>query len=154
MEKLPLCRTARTTSVNSETILQMDVIKIKDIRQDLFREQESLTKFVERSQLAAKEIKLEHTEDEGDLATISHDRDVLYNLHEGAFTRLQSIQAAIESIDRGQYGECVECKEDISDKRLEAVPWATKCIRCQEASETQLVSLGAAGAGSEDETEF
>ena len=132
----------------------MDVIKIKAMREQLSDEQARLTKFVERSQLAAADIKIEHTEDEGDLATISHDRDVLYNLHEGAFTRLQAIRAAIESIDHGEYGTCVQCEEEISERRLEAVPWTTLCIRCQEGSETQMASLSMARAGQGDEPEF
>lgn len=129
-------------------------MKIKDIRELLSNEQTRLTTFVERSQLAAEDIKIEHTEDEGDPATISHDRDVLYNLHEGAFMRLQSIRAAIESIDHGRYGVCVQCDEQISDRRLEALPWTTLCIRCQEGSETQIASLSMVRAGQGDEPEY
>ena len=42
----------------------------------------------------------------------------------------------MKAMDRGEYGECVRCGEDINEKRLEAVPWATMCIRCQEETET------------------
>jgi RNA polymerase-binding transcription factor DksA len=43
----------------------------------------------------------------------------------------------IKAIDRGQYGECIRCGEDINEKRLAAVPWATMCIRCQELTEAE-----------------
>ena len=40
-------------------------------------------------------------------------------------------------MDRGEYGECLRCGEDINEKRLMAVPWATLCINCQEEAEKE-----------------
>jgi RNA polymerase-binding transcription factor len=114
---------------------RMDAKKLKDTRRRLSSEYENLIKSINRSRLAAKEIKLENTEDEGDLATISHERDILYNLHESDYARLRYIEDAMKAMDRGEFGECVRCGEDINEKRLEAVPWATTCIRCQEETE-------------------
>src|SRR5438093_8316197 len=125
----------------------MDAKKIKHIRQRLSTEYENLIESNNRNRRAAEEITVENTEDEGDLATISHDRDLLYNLHEGSFTRLRFIQEAQKALDRGQYGECVSCGNDINEKRLEAVPWATLCILCQEAAEADHTSTGMALAG-------
>ena len=133
----------------------MDAKKIKDIRRRLSSEYESLIKSINRSRLAAKEIKLENTEDEGDLAAISHERELLYNLHESDFAHLRFIQEAMKAMDRGQYGECVRCGEDINEKRLEAVSWATMCIRCQEETEAEHTSSRMVLAGLEaEETEL
>ena len=129
----------------------MDAKKIKDMRKRLAGEHEKLIKSIGRSRLAAEEIQLENTEDEGDLATISHDRDLLYNLHEGGFARLRFIQGAIKAIERGQYGECTRCGEDINEKRLDAVPWATMCIRCQEETEMEQTSSRMVPAGQDPE---
>ncbi len=129
----------------------MDAKKIKDTRRRLSNEYENLIKSINRSRLAAEEIKLEHTEDEGDLATISHDRDILYNLHEGGFARLRFIQKAIKALDHGQYGECVRCGKDINEKRLVALPWATLCIGCQEEVEKDDLSSRVVQAGLEGE---
>jgi DnaK suppressor protein len=130
---------------------RMDAKKIKETRQRLSSEYEKLIKSINRSRLAAEEIQLENTEDEGDLATISHDRDLLYNLHEGGFTRLRFIQEAIKNIDRGQYGECTSCGKDINEKRLEAVPWATTCLHCQEKTEMEQTSSRMVPAGHDSE---
>jgi DnaK suppressor protein len=132
----------------------MDAIRIKKARQRLTNEHTSLRKSLERSQHAAEEIKIEKTEDEGDLASISHDKDVLYRLHEGGFARLQLIQKAIEAIENGNYGECIRCEEVINDKRLEAIPWATMCIACQEETETAEASSGMSLIGLEAEAEL
>ena len=61
-------------------------------------------------------------------------------MHESDFQRLGFIQEALKALDRGQYGECVRCGEDINEKRLMAVPWATLCIRCQEETEKERTS--------------
>ena len=133
----------------------MDGKKIKDIRRRLSTEYENLIKSINRNRTAAEEIKLENTEDEGDLATISHDRELLYNLHESDFARLRFIQEAMKAMDRGQYGECIRCGEGINEKRLEAVPWATMCIRCQEGTEAEHTSSRMVLAGLEaEETEL
>jgi hypothetical protein len=66
--------------------------KIEAARRRLSSEYENLIKSINRSRLAAETIKLENTEDEGDLATISHEREFLYDLHEGSFARLRFIQ--------------------------------------------------------------
>jgi DnaK suppressor protein len=115
----------------------MDTKKLAEIRDRLSGDYQQLIKSINRNRNAAEEIRVEKTEDEGDLATISHDRDLLYNLHEGDYVRLRFIQQAIRAIDSGQYGECMRCGEAISARRLEAVPWATMCIHCQEEAEAE-----------------
>jgi DnaK suppressor protein len=118
----------------------MDAKKLKVARQRLASEYEDLAKSMKRGRLAADDIKVENTEDEGDLAIISHARELFYNLQEGDFARLRSIEEAMEALDRGQYGECIRCDDDINEKRLEAVPWATMCVRCQEEADMEASS--------------
>ena len=38
----------------------------------------------------------------------------------------------MERIEHSSYGVCLECEEPISPKRLKAIPWAERCIVCQE----------------------
>ena len=132
----------------------MDAIRFKNARRRLTSEHTSLLKSLERSQHAADEIKLEKTEDEGDLASLSHDKDVLYSLREGGFARLQLIQKAIEAIENGHYGECLRCEGVINEKRLEAIPWATMCTACQEETEAANVTSGMSLIGLEAEAEL
>jgi DnaK suppressor protein len=48
---------------------------------------------------------------------------------------LRQVRAALDRIADGTYGACLHCDEEISQKRLKAVPWATLCIACQEQSD-------------------
>lgn len=129
----------------------MDAKKIKEMRRRLSADYENLIKSINRNRTATEEITVENTEDEGDLATISHERELLYNLHEGDYARVRFIQQALKAIDRGSYGKCVRCDEDINEKRLDAVPWATMCVHCQEENEAQKADSRMVLAGQEAE---
>ncbi len=48
---------------------------------------------------------------------------------------LRNVRAALRRIDEGAFGVCLHCEEDISPKRLAAVPWTPYCISCQEAAD-------------------
>ncbi|MEK7407103.1 MAG: TraR/DksA family transcriptional regulator, partial [Acidobacteriota bacterium] len=48
---------------------------------------------------------------------------------------LRNVRAALSRIDGGAFGICVHCDQEISTKRLAAVPWTAFCIRCQEAAD-------------------
>jgi DnaK suppressor protein len=45
---------------------------------------------------------------------------------------LREVQTALDRIEDGTYGQCLRCEEEISPKRLAAVPWAQFCLKCQE----------------------
>jgi len=51
--------------------------------------------------------------------------------------KLAEIRLALDRLADGTYGICADCDEDIAPNRLRAVPWASRCIRCQEAFEAQ-----------------
>jgi len=48
---------------------------------------------------------------------------------------LRNVRAALHRIHEGTFGVCLHCEEDISLKRLNAVPWAPYCIQCQETAD-------------------
>ena len=118
----------------------MDKRKLGRLQKALSGEQETLVRTMNRNRAAEEEITVEKTEDEGDLALISHNKELLYKMHESDFRRLKAIEDALKRIQREEYGVCTECEEDINEKRLVAVPWATTCIACQEEVERENAS--------------
>jgi DnaK suppressor protein len=48
---------------------------------------------------------------------------------------LRNVRSALRRIEEGTFGVCLHCEEDISPKRLAAVPWAAFCIQCQEQAD-------------------
>jgi DnaK suppressor protein len=51
---------------------------------------------------------------------------------------LREVRTALGRIADGTYGSCLQCDEEISHKRLQAIPSATLCIRCQEKADRSL----------------
>ncbi|HEU4356551.1 MAG TPA: TraR/DksA family transcriptional regulator [Actinomycetota bacterium] len=47
--------------------------------------------------------------------------------------KLRDVERALAKLDEGTYGVCDSCGEPIGTERLEAIPWATLCVRCASA---------------------
>jgi len=54
---------------------------------------------------------------------------------------LTEVQAALQRIADGTYGKCVVCGEPIPEKRLEAIPWAARCVKDEEQLEERNISV-------------
>jgi DnaK suppressor protein len=48
---------------------------------------------------------------------------------------MEKIAAALARLDSGDYGICRECEGEIAEKRLRALPFASRCKTCQESAE-------------------
>lgn len=57
-------------------------------------------------------------------------------LHQTALD-LREVRAALVRIDDESYGVCGECDEPISFARLDVIPWANYCVKCQERIEVE-----------------
>ncbi len=53
---------------------------------------------------------------------------------------LRNVRGALLRVEEGAYGVCLHCEEDISQKRLNAVPWAAYCITCQEMADRNVAN--------------
>jgi DnaK suppressor protein len=70
--------------------------------------------------------------DTGDVAHATADKEALSRWESVRATTAKLITAALRRLDDGVFGVCMNCEKGISLKRLDAIPWATLCIRCQE----------------------
>jgi len=70
-----------------------------------------------------------------DLGTdyMEKEKNYYYASQEGSY--LKALEEALELIEKGEYGKCMECGELIAPKRLEAMPAAKFCIVCQSNKE-------------------
>ena len=79
------------------------------------------------------------TEDYIDYAVNSYAKEFLLSLSEMDRKQILLVQDALRRIDRGEYGLCLQCGQEILRKRLEVAPWARHCVRCQELEERGLL---------------
>ncbi|HUY80650.1 MAG TPA: TraR/DksA family transcriptional regulator [Acidobacteriaceae bacterium] len=73
--------------------------------------------------------------DPADRAVRSYEKEILFTRGTHEHGQLAQVARALERMKEGTYGECVECGSLIGAKRLEAVPWTSYCIACQEKME-------------------
>jgi DnaK suppressor protein len=93
------------------------------------------------AQKAAQVVsRLDCPSDEGDLSQQHHEEWIFLNRNTIDIKLLREISAALLRIDEGSYGTCPECDEPISAKRLDALPWARFCVKCQEKIAARLAA--------------
>ncbi|MEL6198989.1 MAG: TraR/DksA family transcriptional regulator [Pseudomonadota bacterium] len=68
--------------------------------------------------------------DSGEQAVVLENAEVLDELAREAIDELSKINMALQRVEAGTFGVCVSCGADIDERRLRAVPWAARCIRC------------------------
>ena len=77
-------------------------------------------------------IEIEKSPDALDEVQRASERELAIRTLDRESSLLRNVRAALQRIDRGQFGVCMHCEEDISVKRMNAVPWTPYCIECQE----------------------
>jgi len=78
------------------------------------------------------EIAIEKAPDALDEVQLAGERELAIRTLDRDSNMLRQIRRALGRIADGSFGVCQHCEEDISPKRIHAVPWAAYCIRCQE----------------------
>jgi RNA polymerase-binding protein DksA len=70
-----------------------------------------------------------------DSATATLNREIDYTLEENSEHVLSAIDEALKKIDDGTFGTCARCGRPIAEARLEAIPYASRCIDCKRLEE-------------------
>jgi DnaK suppressor protein len=82
-----------------------------------------------------EDIAIEKTPDALDEVQLAGERELAIRNLDRESNLLRSVKSALGRMQDGSYGVCMHCEEDIKPKRLDAVPWAKYCIKCQEAAD-------------------
>ncbi len=80
-------------------------------------------------------LAIEKSADQMDEIQYASERDLAMRNVDRESSLLRQVKAALRRIHDGSFGVCIECELAISPKRLAAVPWASRCIQCQDAAD-------------------
>ncbi len=83
--------------------------------------------------------------DEMDVIQASERRELGFATRELLVDRVNRLVAALDRLESGEYGTCVECGETIAPARLRVMPEVATCVRCQDRLERlgrQLTTVG------------
>jgi DnaK suppressor protein len=98
-----------------------------------------------------RETVMEVPSDVYDRATIDGSKEIAAMLQHEDSQRWLAINTALAKIESGEYGLCDVCGEPINEARLQAVPTAAFCLKCQKKHEAQQGEGESAGARLDDE---
>jgi DnaK suppressor protein len=80
-------------------------------------------------------LAIDTSPDELDRIQHATEREIAIGNLERDSSLLRDVRAALRRMDMNAFGTCLECEDEISPKRLAAVPWTPFCIACQEAAD-------------------
>lgn len=96
-----------------------------------------MDKKAELEAAAAKSLLFDDSEtdrqgDFADRSAAANEEEISIQLKQTDSKLLRAIEEALQRMESGTYGVCVECQEEIAPARLKAVPWTKVCISCKE----------------------
>ena len=107
---------------------------LKKLRQHLEEEHERLKKHIVEMEdmLRLEDREIGSGEDDADIAARAISYNGLLVLLESEQETLTEVESALQAMEDGTYGRCISCGQEIEWARLEARPYARRCIVCQE----------------------
>ncbi len=109
------------------------------LREMLLEEEEQLLHEIENLSAQVRTGEVEIEIEEGDPEVIEREKNVA--LLVALENRLASVRSALQAMERGTYGICERCGQEIPIERLEVYPDASLCVKCQAEVE-RLVKMG------------
>lgn len=85
-------------------------------------------------------IAIEAAPEEYERISLADQRELALDLVDRESRRLRDVEAALGRISKSSFGICIDCDEPIAAKRLAALPWASRCVRCQDTADSALDS--------------
>ena len=87
------------------------------------------------------ELITERSNDPMDQMQSRQDLDLTVRTIDTTWKTKKAVELALKLLRNGEYGTCQDCGEAINPKRLEAIPWTTFCVACQEAQDEMTVGV-------------
>jgi DnaK suppressor protein len=120
-------------------VVKMDQKRLKAFREKLLVRKEEILEVYQKNKTYGKEADGEGAQDIADKASNSYTKEFLFSLSNTERSQLQLVDRALTRIDEKRFGMCAACDDEMNLKRLEAVPWASHCLTCQEKQEQGLL---------------
>jgi len=116
--------------------------EMQQIREKLIVMLADFRKEIDHEIRGASERDLAHINDTSDMATDAAEGDLALRIAESETVEAAEVERAIEKIDVGTYGLCEICNTRIPIERLQVLPFATQCVKCQELADIRKRSRG------------
>jgi DnaK suppressor protein len=116
----------------------MTLIDIENYKTNLAARRAELASSLNNRDMIAIEKAADLTDD----VQLAMERELATQTLDRSSRVLRDIHAALRRIQEGSYGVCVHCEEEITQRRLNALPWASLCVACQENEDQSQPAAG------------
>ncbi len=110
-----------------------------EVRQRLLAKLEDVTRRDNRDELVR-----ERCNDPMDQMQNRFEMDLTISVINNDWEIRKGVETALKLLDEDEYGICQDCGSEINPKRLEAIPWTTLCVYCQDEYDCSGVAAGPA----------
>ncbi len=130
-KKAPASKSAAKRKVTLDKFLEGQLADLESERANYLRQAESLQ--AEADSLTEDrepgDVQFDEESGEGDTLAVERERDLALSAQ--ARAAIEQIDAAVEKIHAGTYGQCEKCGTAIPKERLKALPYAALCVKCK-----------------------
>ena len=113
--------------------------KLEKFKQRLVAKRKELVSEVRGSNVGSLETSADGIQDIADQASSAYTKEFLLSIGDAERRMLRQVDEALDKIRQDTYGLCESCGEMINERRLEALPFARLCIKCQEKEEEERI---------------
>ena len=113
--------------------------KLEKFKQRLVAKRKELVSEVRGSSVGSLETNTDGIQDIADQASSAYTKEFLLSIGDAERRMLRQVDEALDKIRQDTYGLCESCGEMINERRLEALPFARLCIKCQEKEEEERI---------------
>ena len=107
----------------------------EEYRQAIEKREQDLLAEMDKNQTEAREMTDQDTQEQMEKMVNLEGRDTLLRHNDADFHELTEVREALERLDAGTFGKCVDCGKEIPAGRLQAIPWTKYCREDQEKHE-------------------
>ena len=125
-------------SISVQGAFYTRTVDLEHFEQRLLQKEKELLADIQRLQTEAREPRENEVRDEMDEVTSSEARDTAFQESSLEFETLQQVRDALQRIEDGVFGKCIDCGREIQQARLEAVPWTPYCLEDQQKHDSDL----------------
>lgn len=113
----------------------MKSAQMEQFKRKLESQREEAFRLLHRVGDESRSIDSDVPRDSGDQSISTISKEFLFQQGSQRRGMVRRVEAALIRIKEGTFGVCAECGDDISIRRLQALPWTDSCIQCQEQRE-------------------
>jgi DnaK suppressor protein len=118
-------------------------MNVQHYKERLLARERELVEEATRFDREGRQSRTAEVEDSIDVVTSTESKAANFGIGDLATRTLQQVRAALQRIQDGSYGTCVDCGRTIDSARLDAVPWTPYCREDQEKHDRAAADEGA-----------